>query len=58
VREHGMGGIANGIAYHGGFIPYVATFLTFSDYMRGRSGSRRISGLHVLRLDARLDRPR
>ena len=36
VREHGMGGIANGIAYHGGFIPYDATFLTFSDYMRGR----------------------
>ena len=35
VREHGMGGIANGIAYHGGFIPYDATFLTFSDYMRG-----------------------
>ncbi|MCY7417531.1 MAG: transketolase, partial [Chloroflexi bacterium] len=35
VREHAMGGIANGIAYHGGFIPYVATFLTFSDYMRG-----------------------
>ena len=35
VREHAMGGIANGIAYHGGFIPYCATFLTFSDYMRG-----------------------
>ncbi len=35
VREHAMGGIANGIALHGGFIPYVATFLTFSDYMRG-----------------------
>jgi transketolase len=35
VREHAMGGIANGIALHGGFLPYVATFLTFSDYMRG-----------------------
>ena len=35
VREHGMGGIANGIAYHGGFMPYDATFLNFSDYMRG-----------------------
>jgi transketolase len=35
VREHAMGGIANGIALYGGYIPYVATFLTFSDYMRG-----------------------
>ena len=35
VREHGMGGIANGISLYGGFIPYVGTFLTFSDYMRG-----------------------
>lgn len=34
VREHGMGGIINGIALHGGLIPFGATFLTFSDYMR------------------------
>ncbi len=34
VREHGMGGILNGIAAHGGFRPYGATFLVFSDYMR------------------------
>ncbi len=34
VREHAMGAIANGIALHGGFIPYTGTFLTFSDYMR------------------------
>jgi transketolase len=34
VREHAMGAIVNGMAYHGGFIPYGATFLTFSDYMR------------------------
>ncbi len=34
VREHGMGGAVNGIAMHGGVIPYSATFLTFSDYMR------------------------
>jgi transketolase len=34
VREHAMGAIANGLAAHGGFIPYTATFLTFSDYMR------------------------
>ena len=34
VREHAMGAIANGMAAHGGFIPYTATFLIFSDYMR------------------------
>ena len=35
VREHAMGGIVNGIAAHGGLIPYSATFLAFSDWMRG-----------------------
>lgn len=34
VREFGMSAIANGIALHGGYIPYVGTFLTFSDYAR------------------------
>jgi transketolase len=34
VREHGMGAIMNGMALHGGFIPYGATFLIFTDYMR------------------------
>jgi len=34
VREHAMGAVANGIALHGGAIPYTATFLVFSDYMR------------------------
>jgi transketolase len=34
VREHGMGAILNGLATHGGTIPFGATFLTFSDYMR------------------------
>ncbi|MEO1889122.1 MAG: transketolase [Cycloclasticus sp.] len=34
VREFGMSAIQNGIALHGGFIPYGATFLTFSDYSR------------------------
>ena len=34
VREFGMSAIMNGIALHGGFIPYAATFLTFSDYSR------------------------
>jgi transketolase len=48
VREHGMGGASNGIAYHGGFIPYCATFLTFSDYMRGSVRLAALSGLHVI----------
>jgi transketolase len=34
VREHGMAGILNGLALHGGVIPYGGTFLIFSDYMR------------------------
>jgi transketolase len=34
VREHGMGSILNGLALHGGVIPYGGTFLIFSDYMR------------------------
>jgi transketolase len=34
VREHAMGAIANGLAVHGGIIPFTATFFTFSDYMR------------------------
>ena len=34
VREHAMGAIANGMTLHGGTIPYTATFLIFSDYMR------------------------
>jgi transketolase len=34
VREHAMGGILNGMALHGGLIPYGGTFLIFSDYMR------------------------
>ncbi len=48
VREHAMGGMVNGIAYHGGFIPYAATFLTFSDYLRGSMRLAALSGLHVI----------
>jgi transketolase len=48
VREHAMGGTANGIAYHGGFIPYAGTFLTFSDYMRGAVRLASLSGLQVI----------
>ena len=48
VREHGMGGTANGIAYHGGFIPYAGTFLNFSDYMRGSVRLASLAGQHVI----------
>jgi transketolase len=47
VREHAMGAIANGIAQYGGFVPYAATFLTFSDYMRG---AVRLAALQELRV--------
>ncbi|MFZ3152102.1 MAG: transketolase [Anaerolineaceae bacterium] len=45
VREHGMGAIVNGLSYHGGFIPFGATFMVFSDYMRP---TLRISALSQL----------
>jgi transketolase len=35
IREHGMGGIMNGMAMHGGTLPIGGTFFVFSDYMRG-----------------------
>jgi transketolase len=41
VREHGMGAILNGLAAHGGTLPFGATFLVFSDYMRPPSASPR-----------------
>jgi len=34
IREHAMGAITNGIAAHGGFVPYASTFFVFADYMR------------------------
>jgi transketolase len=48
VREHAMGAIANGMAAHGGFIPYTATFMVFSDYMRPPMRLAAIMGLHVV----------
>jgi transketolase len=48
VREHAMGAIANGLAAHGGVIPYGATFLIFSDYMRPPIRLAALSHLHVL----------
>ena len=40
IREHGMAAAMNGLALHGGFIPYGGTFLAFSDYAGRRSASR------------------
>ena len=48
VREHGMGGILNGMALHGGLIPYGATFLVFSDYMRPSIRLAALTHLHVV----------
>jgi len=48
IREHAMGAIANGIALHGGGIPYTATFLVFSDYMRGSIRLGALMGQQVI----------
>jgi transketolase len=59
VREFGMAAIANGIALHGGLIPYGATFLMFSEYARN---ALRMAALmkqrQIHRLHPRLHRPR
>ncbi|MEO5345185.1 MAG: transketolase [Magnetococcus sp. YQC-9] len=47
VREHAMAAIVNGMALHGGWIPFCATFLVFSDYMRG---AMRLSALMETRV--------
>lgn len=48
VREHGMGSITNGLAYCGGWFPYTATFLVFSDYMRPTLRLAALSHLQTL----------
>lgn len=48
VREHGMGSILNGMALHGGVIPYGGTFLIFSDYMRPAIRLAAMMGLQVI----------
>lgn len=48
VREHGMGAILNGLAAHGATVPYAATFLIFSDYMRPPMRLAALMGLHVV----------
>ncbi len=48
VREFGMAAIMNGIALHGGYIPYGGTFLTFSDYSRNAIRLGAMMGLRVI----------
>jgi len=48
VREHAMAGIGNGMAYHGGVRPFVATFFCFSDYMRPSVRLSAVSELPVI----------
>ncbi len=48
VREHAMGAVVNGLAAHGGFIPFGSTFLIFSDYMRPPIRLAALMGLHAV----------
>ncbi len=48
VREHGMGGLVNGMSYYGGLIPFGATFLIFTDYMRGALRLSALSRIHCI----------
>ena len=48
VREHGMGAVLNGLAAHGGVIPFGSTFLIFSDYVRPPIRLAALMGLHVI----------
>src|SRR5207248_3576996 len=57
VREHGMAAAMNGMALHGGVIPYLGTFLVFSDYCRPAIPPRGTNGpARHFRHDARLHR--
>ena len=47
IREHAMGAIMNGMALHGGVIPYGGTFFVFSDYMRPSMRLAALMGLNV-----------
>ncbi len=48
IREHGMGAIMNGMALHGGIVPYGGTFLVFADYMRPAIRLAALMGVHVI----------
>jgi transketolase len=48
IREHGMCAILNGVALHGGFIPYGSSFLIFTDYCRPSLRLAALMGVHVI----------
>lgn len=48
IREHAMGAIMNGLALHGGIIPYGGTFFVFSDYMRPAMRLAALMGIRVI----------
>ncbi|HZP99061.1 MAG TPA: transketolase [Reyranella sp.] len=48
IREHAMAGAMNGMALHGGVIPYGGTFLTFTDYARGSIRLSSLMGIRVI----------
>src|SRR5438552_3594221 len=55
IREHGMAAAMNGLALHGGFIPYGGTFLVFSDYSRPAirlAALMRLRVIHVMTHDS------
>ena len=48
IREHAMAAVMNGIALHGGFVPYGGTFLAFADYSRGAIRLGALMGVPVI----------
>jgi transketolase len=48
VREHAMAAITNGLAYHGGILPYCASYLVFTDYLRPALRIAALSHLHTI----------
>jgi transketolase len=48
VREHAMGAVMNGMAVHGGILPFGATFLVFADYLRPSIRLAALMGLHLV----------
>jgi transketolase len=50
VREHGMAAVMNGMAAHGGVIPFGATFLPFADYLRPSLRLAALMGLHLVQV--------
>jgi transketolase len=55
VREFGMAAVMNGVALHGGYIPYAGTFLTFSDYSRNAirmAALMKLRAIHVFTHDS------